>query len=246
MAPALPDGTPDAVRLLHLWEAAGAEVPARRGVALLRSAGVAAPLSLGDANAQWLRLHALWFGPTVDLLSHCPACASAAEFSVDANDLAAQLAPAEPATLYRLECDGHAVDFRLPRADDAAAAAARIDSDEAFARRLLARCITACTHGGVALSPAALPLAVLDAVSQRMETLDPGAELAFALACPQCAAEWSAPLDAADLLWRRLRDAAEGLLLEVDTLARAYGWSEPEVLALSPQRRAAYLQMAVA
>jgi hypothetical protein len=37
---------------------------------------------------------------------------------------------------------------------------------------------------------------------------------------------------------------AERLLLDIDTLARNYGWSESEVIALSPTRRAAYVQMA--
>jgi hypothetical protein len=37
---------------------------------------------------------------------------------------------------------------------------------------------------------------------------------------------------------------ARALLAEVHSLARAYGWTEPEILALSPQRRAAYLEMA--
>jgi hypothetical protein len=34
-------------------------------------------------------------------------------------------------------------------------------------------------------------------------------------------------------------------LHEVDLLARAYGWTEPEVLALSEARRAAYLRLVV-
>jgi hypothetical protein len=33
------------------------------------------------------------------------------------------------------------------------------------------------------------------------------------------------------------------VLGDVHELARAYGWSEPEVLALSPWRRAAYLAL---
>ena len=39
---------------------------------------------------------------------------------------------------------------------------------------------------------------------------------------------------------------ARALLAAVHTLARAYGWSEPDVLALSEQRRAAYLEMVTA
>lgn len=234
------------VELLALWEAGGAVPPPGRGAALLRSAGLPPADSLGAANAQWLGLHARWFGPVVELLSHCPACATAAEFEVDAQVLAEQLPPADLSMPLQLHCLGHELQFRLPRPDDTAAAAVRADNDEAFARQLLARCITACTHEGAVLAPANLPEAVLDAVSQRIEALDPGAELAFALACPHCGMAWSAALDAGELLWHKLRAAAERLLREVDALARAYGWSEPEVLALSPARRAAYLQMALA
>jgi hypothetical protein len=32
--------------------------------------------------------------------------------------------------------------------------------------------------------------------------------------------------------------------MEVDALARAYGWREADILALSPARRAAYLELA--
>ena len=36
---------------------------------------------------------------------------------------------------------------------------------------------------------------------------------------------------------------AKRLLMDVHLLARAYGWSEAEVLALSPARRRFYLEM---
>ncbi|MGH8445497.1 MAG: hypothetical protein ACREVL_09520, partial [Solimonas sp.] len=56
--------------------------------------------------------------------------------------------------------------------------------------------------------------------------------------------EWPALIDIAEALWQELRSRAEKILLEVDALASAYGWSEEQVLALSPVRRAAYLQLA--
>ena len=87
---------------------------------------------------------------------------------------------------------------------------------------------------------------VLDALSRHMEALDPGAGVSFALVCPQCGTCWDAQLDVGELVWQKLRAAAERLLLDVDALARAYGWTEPEVLRLSPVRRAAYLQMVIA
>ena len=77
-----------------------------------------------------------------------------------------------------------------------------------------------------------------------MEVLAPGASLRFALQCPDCGKGWNAPLDPVDLLWRELRHRAEQLLGEVTLLARSWGWSERDILRLSPVRRAAYLQLA--
>ena len=118
--------------------------------------------------------------------------------------------------------------------------------DDDFAQRLLDRCVLACTCDGEHFAARELPARVLDALSQHMESLDPGASVSFALDCPQCAAHWQAPLDVGDMVWQKVRAAAERVLLDIDALARAYGWTEREVLRLSPMRRAAYLQMVTA
>ncbi len=62
---------------------------------------------------------------------------------------------------------------------------------------------------------------------------------------PAATAGWSA-FDVGALLWEELVAQARGLLAEVHVLARAYGWSEAEVLELSRSRRAAYLAMVAA
>jgi hypothetical protein len=45
-------------------------------------------------------------------------------------------------------------------------------------------------------------------------------------------------------LWVELQRAAERTFVEIDALARAYGWAEKDVLGMSAMRRAAYLQLA--
>ena len=67
--------------------------------------------------------------------------------------------------------------------------------------------------------------------------------VSFALECPDCGHRWPAPVDVAEALWMEVQRAAERLLAEIDALARAYGWSEEEIVSLSPVRRAAYLQL---
>jgi hypothetical protein len=169
----------------------------------------------------------------------------AGPFSSDCAALAAANAPADLPASHRAEIEEYVVEFRLPGGTDLTEASAGGTEDE-FVRHLLERCVLACTRRREPVRVEDVPDPVLDVVSRRMEALDPAARLTFALRCPQCGSRWDAPLDAGDLVWTRLQAAAETLLLDVDTLARAYGWTEPEILALSPLRRAAYLQLVTA
>jgi hypothetical protein len=61
------------------------------------------------------------------------------------------------------------------------------------------------------------------------------------LDCPECGAGFDADLDPAAFVWAEVEARARRVLIEVDALARAYGWTEADVLALSESRRAAYL-----
>jgi hypothetical protein len=76
-----------------------------------------------------------------------------------------------------------------------------------------------------------------------MAEADPGAWIELALGCPGCGEEWSAPFDIVSFLWAEVEARARELLEEVHALASAYGWGEGEVLALSPERREAYLEL---
>jgi len=46
------------------------------------------------------------------------------------------------------------------------------------------------------------------------------------------------------LLTDRVADQAQRVFLDVADLASAYGWSEPQILALPEPRRRAYLELA--
>ena len=73
---------------------------------------------------------------------------------------------------------------------------------------------------------------------------DPLAETLLDVRCPACGETFAADLDIGAFVWQEIEAAARRLLLQIDTLARAYGWTEADVLALPPVRREAYLRMA--
>jgi hypothetical protein len=243
MLPAL-----DADSLLALWERALGQPAGSRDDVLLRAMAQSAepPRALSERNARFIEIHASLFGRDLALVSHCPACGAIAEFTGDCavltRRLAEEMSTPEEGSSHHLESHGHLVEFRLPDAADVKAASTE-DADDDFVWRLLDRCVVKCTRDGADVSVRELPGLVLEALSGRMEMLAPGASVSFAVTCPHCDARWNAPLDAAQLVWQKVQAAAERLLFEIDALARAYGWTELDVLRLSPLRRAAYLQM---
>lgn len=240
---------------LRLWEAAFGQPPWTRDELLLRAAGAqSTPRTLGARNAALMRLHASWFGARLELLSTCAHCGTTIEFAADCEALAPQLDGAPPAAPQALDLDGHRIEFRVPDVEAVVLASTAgpqpttgfdpgLDPDPDFAERLWSVCVLSAARDGQPCRTADLPEPVRRAVTERMEALDPGASISFALDCPGCAARWQAPFDIGLALWRKLQEQAERLLIDVDTLARAYGWAQHEVLALSPLRRAAYLQL---
>ena len=75
-----------------------------------------------------------------------------------------------------------------------------------------------------------------------MGAADPQAEITFALDCPGCGQGWNALFDVATFFWSELAAEARRLLREIDAIARAYGWSERDILGLSAGRRQSYLE----
>lgn len=240
----------DGAALLALWEQAlPLDAPARE-TWLARAGDTPAPAAtLGAQRARLLHALGAWCGRQLPLTSRCPRCGEVLAFEVDpvaiAGAAGAQVAEDTPPP-FELHAQGWQLRLRALAPADLAAALAQADADdeEAFVRALLARCLIEARHRGDAQAADALPAALLPQVAAALEAADPLASIAFDVACPACGHAWTAPFDAAQALWSCVQTAAERLLVEIDALAQRYGWSERQILALTPTRRRAYLQLA--
>lgn len=226
---------PSAPHVLSLWEQGQ---QARRGEVALawlraafpeRSASELAALPIGRRDRLLLELRARLFGPALHLRAACPACGEAVEAELDALP-----AGQEPLGEYSVEHAGKPLRFRLPSAADVAGAAASRDPQ----RTLLARCMLDAVDD----VSDELAAAVLTAMAEH----DPDADLRLGLDCPACAHAWSAALDVVGFFRAELAAWASRFAAEVDVLARAYAWSEADILALSPARRQLYLDRVTA
>lgn len=72
---------------------------------------------------------------------------------------------------------------------------------------------------------------------------DPLVDFAVACRCPACGIAIDVAIDLEELALRRLFAQQRALLQQVHGLASHYGWTEAEVLAVPPSRRARYLAL---
>jgi hypothetical protein len=233
--------------LLSVWERGWAQPPARQALTLLASAfpdlsaDALARLSVGRRDALLLTLRERLFGPRLVGLAVCQNCGERLELTFGAGEIRA--APDdEPSETLSLDADGYRVEFRLPNSQDL------VDvtdcHDEPSARQLLLdRCLLIASRNGEQTAPDQLPASLVEAVTKRMATADPQADVSLALICPHCRHEWQAAFDIVSFLWSEINAWAQRILCEVHTLASAYGWREADILALSPSRRQLYLEL---
>jgi hypothetical protein len=249
-----------AAEILTVWERGADRRPAERALALLAAAypeqayGRLLELSVGARDALLLAAREQTFGSDLAALAGCPGCGEWLEFSARAADFRAGPAVGDVAggtsetfrtTLQPPAYSGPAAHlvFRLPTAGDLIAV--QDMADVAAARRALAgRCILEADMKGADLMAGGLTDELLALLGAEMSARDPQAETLLDLACPACGGRWQTLFDIADFFWAEVAAEAKRLLREVDALARAYGWREADILALSPKRRQAYLELA--
>ncbi len=252
-----------ASQLLSVWERAAGRSHAERALALLAPAcpemspeGLAR-LSVGRRDSLLLTLREWTFGPRLACRAECERCGDPLELSFEVSDIRAVQSEAESSDALTLSVDDYEVHFRLPNSQDLSAVAAEVGGnggnrnggeDLADARQsLLARCVLRVVEGGeekagVAVVKA-LPERVREALAARMAEADPQSDVQLALSCPSCGHRWSVAFDIVSYFWSEITAWAGRTLREVHTLAAAYGWREEDILAMSPLRRHAYLEM---
>lgn len=203
-----------------------------------------AHLSIGQRDQRLLVLRERLFGPQLVNTAVCPACSARIEWE---NTVADVLVPPIEKALpesneFDLEIDRFSLRCRLPNSMDIADVVSAPDAEQAQ-QQLLYRCILNAEYSGDSCTVDQLPQHVIQALTQRIETLDPQAEVRINLQCPECSHCWEVLFDIASFLWSELNEWAERTLQTVHKLAKSYGWTEHEILNLSPVRRQLYFGM---
>ncbi|WCM54373.1 hypothetical protein OH720_15620 [Pseudomonas sp. WJP1] len=197
-------------------------------------------LPLGRRDAHLLDLYGALLGPQLTALACCGHCGEQVELNLSTSQLRLDDSPTDEAC-GQFEWEDYLVHFRLPDSLDLQALVPETSIDQA--RKVLAgRCLLEAQQGGQTVEFSTLPQALLQALSEAMGRADPQALTELQMCCPACDQRWSEVFDIASYLLEGLDHWARQTLDHVHLLATAYGWSEGQILALSPQRRARYLE----
>jgi hypothetical protein len=239
--------TLSATELLKVWERGLTQSPAQRALTLISAASNEMPseriakFSIAQRDMELLTLREQIFGTQLSSIANCPACGQPLEFSINGADLRAA-SEGNSDEMFSVTHAGYDVRYRLPNSFDLASLDQAAD-DEVNRRRLLARCVIVAEQGGAEIPAVELPEEVVTVITESMAEADPEADVQLALSCPECNHAWQAPLDILSYFWSEIHAWAGCILREIHALASAYGWREADVLALSANRRQAYLEM---
>jgi hypothetical protein len=207
------------------------------------SAAGLADLPLGTRDRLLLELREQSPGGPLEALVACPHCAAELELALEPAALRVEAPASAAGTLRHGSLE---LRFRLPTSADLLSLEDCVDESEAV-RRLAARCVESATRDGVALDSAALDAELdagaLEALGEAMAAADPQADLRLELTCAACDRRFESELDLAAFIGAELAAAARRLFGEIHVLARGYGWSEADILAMSAWRRRAYAGM---
>lgn len=233
---------------IQIWEVGLSQHALDRALTILMAAfpGISratlAALSVGQRDACLFAVRQRTFGPHLNSLVTCPACPEQIEFTLDTRQLPITVDTQPNSRMYALSFDTHTIHFRLPDSRDLAALVGSRNSNAAR-MLLLRRCVLTIEQDGKVLAVEELSEEHIVQLGAQMKEYDPLAEISIALTCPACGASWQTLFAIESFLWTEIATQARRLLRDVHLLARAYGWHETDILAMSTARRQFYLEM---
>jgi hypothetical protein len=232
--------------IVGVWEYGYAASPIRRALALITAAsdkksGIDTELlslTPGERDARLFSVRRDTFGSSLECIASCPSCGESLEFTTEIAALIPNLeieyAPdTRPATLTEA---GYRVTVRPPTIGD-------LEEQAQTAGSVIERCVLQAEHNGESITADQIPASLVAAIDTHLSAADPAAIVELRLLCPACAHSWTQLFDIAAFLWAEISARAARVFREIHLLAREYGWSESQILALGSLKRERYLEM---
>lgn len=235
--------------LLSVWEQSVNQSLIQKSLALLRQASSGldsedvSSLPIGERDFRLLKLRSWMFGSVFRNMADCPKCSERVEWETQLDELQLSAGKNEECPKqFDLELNEYKISFRLPDSNDILRAIDknRDDPDPNF---VLSSCILKATFKGRKINTDKLPEKIVNELSRKIEEFDPAADIQMSLSCPNCQHSWLVNFDILSYFWAEIDSWSRRMFQDIYTLARAFGWSENDILTMNPYRRNIYVEM---
>jgi hypothetical protein len=198
-------------------------------------------LTVGERLAALLLIAEQSLGTDLMVLLQCPnpACGQQLEVPLSMAELAGLEGAVETSNLIPTRQGDENLWLRRPTGRDQLQWLAGSFKDERTARN--AMIMTLASELPAAWADTQIPEEAALAISREIESHDPLVHFSLRVTCPSCQEIHSQVVDLQDLALNSLRQVQRRLLDDIHRLALNYHWSEAEIAALPPWRRAHYL-----
>ncbi len=221
-------------RILYAWELGINRSSIDRALVLLwagmpEHSSSHADLPLGLRDRHLLELRGKTFGDVLNCKTECPRCEEVLEFSLSVSVLSETLSIP---TNENLQIGEEEFQLTPLTSRHMAEAAGSVDPEEAsdmLREKICGR------HASD------IPETFKEELKNHIERRESGSELPLSFTCVNCDHRWSERFNIGNFFWIELEAKAKRLLAEISEIARTFGWSEKDILDLSPHRRQSYL-----
>ena len=198
-------------------------------------------LPLGKRDSLLIKIRQKIFGSDFSNTANCPSCEEKVEWEMNINDFGlAETSELLKNEIHQFSQGSYLLDYRLPSTGDMLELPGPKDDPS---RWLLSRCIIGARNKETPVDLTELPDEVLSSLSDRISREDELADIRISLTCPACSKQWEALFDIVQYLWSEVDAWAKQLMQDIAVLASNFGWSERQILELSPGRREIYLEL---
>jgi hypothetical protein len=232
--------------LLNVWERGQGQTWSGRALTILKAicpgetSEALSGLTIGRRDERLMALHRDFFGRILVGQVICPQCQEQLEVSADLTEMLPQ-AQSEAVEQHRVQHEHYDIRFRVPTSADLDVVTEGEEPSTAT-HKMLERCLSSVKYHDEDLPIERLSPEIVRIVIDKMAEADPLGDVQLDVACAGCAHRWQTPLDIMRFLWAEIQAKAMQLLNDVHALAAAYGWSEGDIIAMSPVRRERYLE----
>lgn len=192
--------------------------------------------SIEQKEQYLLEIRRLLFGRKFLSIANCPSCSEMIEWEMNYSDFLNVNKKVDLKKRYICNVLGYVIHYRLPNEKD-------ISLYEK--NQILKNCVFLVKKNNKEIKVDNVPSALWDKLEIEMEKSSPLSSSTINLSCPKCENKWQLYFSIIDFLWTELDQWAKRFLYDVSILARAYGWSESEIINMNPIRRSYYRNLLI-